>query len=322
MDRETAVKQIQELSVDNEELSDYLMWSLDEVKKSRNINSYSKMIRLEGKRFGKLKVLEEINPQSYKPGNKKRTWLCKCSCGNYKIVTQDILKPDRNCSCGCETQVENLLGKRFGKLVVVERLENVRDSSGHMRSYYVCECDCGNKVQYDRHSLTKGSVNSCGCYKKELMQNPTTNWRFQKFLRENKETLRRTLYHIQQRCLNENYQNYRYYGFRGISVCDEWCGEDGYMNFYLWAYKNGFRKGLSIDRINNDGDYTPDNCRWTTHKEQQRNKSTTHYIEYKGETKSIGEFAELYNIPYNVLWNRISNGWSVENAIETPTKRA
>lgn len=94
------------------------------------------------------------------------------------------------------------------------------------------------------------------------------------------------------------------------------------MNFYLWAYKNGFRKGLSIDRINNDGDYTPDNCRWTTHKEQQRNKSTTHYIEYKGETKSIGEFAELYNIPYNVLWNRISNGWSVENAIETPTKRA
>jgi hypothetical protein len=121
--------------------------------------------------------------------------------------------------------------------------------------------------------------------------------------------------HMRQRCYNPNDARYKWYGAKGVKICDIWNGEYGFLNFFYWAIATGFKENLSIDRIDVDGDYSPWNCKWSTHKEQQRNKTNSHYYEYNGQKKCIGEWAELYNIDYNLLQTRLSKGWTIEQAL-------
>lgn len=121
------------------------------------------------------------------------------------------------------------------------------------------------------------------------------------------------------RCHREKYHSYKRYGGRGITVCDEW--RNDFHAFYEWAIRNGYHEGLSIDRIDNDKGYSPDNCRWVTMKVQGNNKRSNHYIEYNGETHTIAEWSEILGIPRNVLYHRFERGWSVKRAFET-VKRA
>lgn len=131
-----------------------------------------------------------------------------------------------------------LLGKRFGKLVVIEKAP--RNSSGKLR--YLCQCDCGNQRIVISTLLNKGLVVSCGCLKS------STN----------------RLYHIYYdmitRCYNKKAKSYKYYGYKGITVCASW--RNSYNNFNIWALSSGYDDNLTIDRINSDGNYEPDNCRW------------------------------------------------------------
>ena len=122
---------------------------------------------------------------------------------------------------------------------------------------------------------------------------------------------------IHQKCLNPNSPAYKYYGGRGISVCDEW--KSDFLTFYNWANANGYRDGLTIDRINNDGDYTPNNCRWVTMKEQSINKRNTVTLEYNGITKSIKEWSDDLGFKREVLKSRLKNGWSAEETLTTPS---
>ena len=124
---------------------------------------------------------------------------------------------------------------------------------------------------------------------------------------------------IKQRCLNKNNKSYKNYGGRGITICKDW--ENNYKSFQEWAIQNGYKPNLSIDRINNNGDYEPHNCRWTTRLEQNRNTRRTHYIEYNGKKYIMKDLAKLLNINYYTFANRIlTYGWSIQEAIEGKRK--
>lgn len=122
-----------------------------------------------------------------------------------------------------------------------------------------------------------------------------------------------------QRCHNPKTRQYGYYGGRGIAVCDEW--RDDYSCFREWALKNGYKQGLTIDRINNNDGYSPQNCRWATYKEQGRNRRGNHNITLNGETKCLREWSETVGINVSVISRRLRDGWSVESALTTPTKK-
>lgn len=118
---------------------------------------------------------------------------------------------------------------------------------------------------------------------------------------------------MKRRCELPSVHSYKYYGGRGISVCDEW--KESFVAFRDWAYKNGYKYGLSIDRIDNNGNYEPSNCRWVTMKEQANNQSSTLKIEYKGETKTLHEWAENLGVKSHTLYQRIYKlGWNIERA--------
>lgn len=130
------------------------------------------------------------------------------------------------------------------------------------------------------------------------------------------------IYHnIKTRCYNSNSTNYIYYGARGISMCDEWL--ESFLTFREWAFNNGYKEGqgLSIDRIDVNGNYEPNNCRWVDNKTQQNNKSDNHYITYNNKTQTLGQWAEELCIHRQTLSNRIyRNGWSIDKAFTTPVK--
>lgn len=118
---------------------------------------------------------------------------------------------------------------------------------------------------------------------------------------------------MKQRCSNPKSRGYKWYGAKGIKVCEEWQSAE---NFYKWAIQNGYTIGLTIDRIDPAGDCEPNNCRWITMSEQQSNRSTTHFIEYQGERHTLTEWSKLLHIPRSTLSNRLNMlGWSVEKAL-------
>lgn len=135
--------------------------------------------------------------------------------------------------------------------------------------------------------------------------------------RDNKEnyTLYNTWCGMKRRCFNQNYSRYKDYGGRGITICEEWLDFD---NFVDWAKENGFEIGLTIERIDNDGNYEPSNCAWITRAEQNRNRRSNKYIEYQGETKTLAEWCEKLGLKYGRVQERLASGWSVEDAFTQP----
>ena len=123
---------------------------------------------------------------------------------------------------------------------------------------------------------------------------------------------------MKQRCYNPKDPHYKWYGARGIVVCDEW--RDDFKAFYDWALSHGYKDGLTIDRIESTKDYSPDNCRFITMSAQQRNKSSNKRIEYNGETKSVQEWAEKLNIKPSTLRARFNKGWDVARALTEPVR--
>ncbi len=196
----------------------------------------------------------------------------------------------------------DLTNKKFGKLKALEY--KGRNKSGGV---WRCLCDCGKEVFILGGNLRKGKTQSCGCYRFGLRQtHGKVNTRIYRIWKG-----------IKQRCINVKHNFYKDYGGRGITICDEW--RNDFQAFYDWAITHGYSDDLTIDRINNDGNYEPSNCRWTTNKTQQRNKRTNHLVMYKGEIHTIAEWSEIFDIPYNALYLRlVVRNWSVEKAFTTP----
>ena len=201
---------------------------------------------------------------------------------------------------------KDLTGEVFGRLTVIERTNNYKDGS----SQWICKCNCGNIKTVIGKNLTSGKIKSCGCYNHYKAKQQFTTHGYSHTRLHNKWLK------IKERCYNQNSRCYKNYGGRGIKICDEW--KNNFMNFYNWAMENGYQEGLTIDRINVNGNYEPSNCRFITQKEQQNNRRNNVYITYKNEVKTLSQWADYYNIPYKVLWKRIKLGWTFEKAISTP----
>lgn len=266
---------------------------------------------ITGVKFGYLTVMKEVEPFINSKGKQERMWLCKCDCGNTKIVKRSCLKWGTNSSCGCKTIAKEINpGDRFGKLFVVMQGQNMREKTGHMRRTYICQCDCGNIISVYGKDLLAGRKKCKRCKIPEKIKRNTI---------KNKR-----IYNIWNcminRCYNTNSSNYKYYGGKGISVCENWKCEGGYNNFLQWSLLNGYKDDLSIDRIDVLKNYTPDNCRWVDIKTQSRNKTNTIYVNYNGHRKCLAELAEENNIDYNLLSGRLKRGWDIEKALTTPRR--
>ena len=187
----------------------------------------------------------------------------------------------------------NHTGERYGKLTII----GCEKINGMIKQK--CLCDCGN-IAYVRYSrLTSGHKKSCGCLR-------------HKYNIENKR-LFNCWYGMKGRCDSSNRKDSKYYHDKGISYCDEW---RIYENFQKWALENGYSDELTLDRINGDLPYCPENCRWITIEEQQRNKSNCIYFTHNGETKTISEWAREFGINRSTLYDRIYKlGYSFEEAI-------
>ena len=196
----------------------------------------------------------------------------------------------------------DLTGQKFGRLTVIARAEH---KGKHLR--WNCECECGNECVVASSHLRTGHTKSCGCYAKEVRSitgksrsihgmdgTPTYNsWRG-----------------IIKRCTDPNNASYQSYGGRGIKVCDRW------MKFKNFLEDMGVKpEGKSIDRKDTNGDYCPENCQWSTAKDQARNRNNNRLIEFNGEVKCITQWSDELGIPYAVLNYRLSRGWDVKRAL-------
>ena len=202
----------------------------------------------------------------------------------------------------------DLIGKRFGRLIVI--CEYDKDKDGKIR--YLCKCDCGNKTTVRGYSLRRGDTTSCGCYAKESAI--TRNTKYSK-----KEKILYDVWRsMKQRCNNSNSKDYHNYGCRGISVCDEW---NDYLVFYNWGIKHGYEKNKQLDRINNNGNYEPSNCRWVTPLENLNNTRKTKHFTIGKITHTLTEWCQIYNVRRAIVEDRTRRGWDIEKALTTPLIR-
>lgn len=260
---------------------------------------------ITGQRFGNLTVIEKAETVKVKYGTVVK-WLCKCECGNTRIVPGTELRRGKAKHCGC-LKVEDLTGKKFNKLTVIRRVENTKNG----QTRWLCECDCGNTKIVTGVGLRRNHVKSCGCLVKEMSGKNL----IKHGLSNNKVFYR--LMHIRKgmkiRCYNPNNKSYSNYGGRGIKVCDEWLDKKtGMKSFYDWAIQNGYKEGLTIDRIDVNGNYEPNNCRWVTNKIQCNNKTNNHIITYNGETHTMTEWSEIFGISYDAIRYRIKRNFPKE----------
>ena len=197
----------------------------------------------------------------------------------------------------------NLIGEKYGRLTVVERAENMG-----VQTAWRCVCDCGNKITVRTNSLRTGNTRSCGCLHQDSPDKHIIHGLCN-------HPLYSVWYGIKARCNNPSSMNYPRYGARGIKVCDAW--ENDFLTFYEWSIRSGWEHGLTIDRIDNDGDYCPENCRWVTHEVQNNNTRNNVNITYNGKTQTITQWANELGINESTLRKRISRGWDIDKALST-----
>lgn len=195
--------------------------------------------------------------------------------------------------------VKNMVGYQFNGCEVLKRSGTNSDN----RAKWLCKCRCGNKFETTGKCIRNGDSQSCGCYRKEV-----TKKRGKKNATHGDTNTR--LYHIYRgmkaRCYYTESQNYEKYGGKGIKICKEWL--DDFTIFKKWALDNGYTENLSIDRINNERNYEPDNCRWADHKIQTRNRSITKRAMFQGDLMTLGEIVEKTGLSYSTINYRHKHG--------------
>lgn len=197
-----------------------------------------------------------------------------------------------------KNRIKDLTGKKFGMLTAI----GIDDSKKGRKTYWVCQCDCGNVKSVRSDTLQSGCAKSCGCLKaKQDKVNLTAN--------HSHKMSGSRIYNIWQgmkaRCNNPNNVRYHRYGGRGIKVCEEW--EESFEAFYQWAKDNGYSEAKSIDRVDNNKGYAPNNCRWATDKQQANNRCTNVNITIGNATKTLTQWCEIFKVDSKKVFARYNN---------------
>ena len=258
------------------------------------------------------------------------TWLCECNCDKHtKFVTTGYrIRTGIVKSCGCildeirRSRFINMTGWKMWEhgvsdsRLTVLRQEESKNQENSSDTYWLCECNCGNHKQIIVRGtdLRQGRVRSCGCLFDEYIND----------MRDNScksEKLYAIWCGIKGRCYVESNSSYKNYGGRGIQVCDEW--KNSYSNFKNWAINNGYNENAmrgecTIERIDVNGNYCPNNCKFVTSKEQANNRRSNRLITINGVTKNITEWADAVGLTNDCIYARLKLGWTEYNAVMTP----
>lgn len=204
----------------------------------------------------------------------------------------------------------DLTGQRFGRLTVIERAKD--DAYGNVR--WMCRCECGNIVVRHSHVLRRNSQSDCGCGKPKRNKKAATK-------HDGKNTRLYSIWvDMRRRCENQKNPSFSRYGGSGITVCPEW---HDFTVFRTWAYSHGYSEILTIDRIDNDKGYSPENCRWVTLKVQENNRRNNTLLVFKGECHTLSQWAEITGIHRATIGRRIHNyGWPIDRALTEPVKHS
>lgn len=207
--------------------------------------------------------------------------------------------------------LEKLKGFRIGRLIGLDKYKFI-DSSDALRKrkylFFEFRCDCGVIRMFPVKSVLDGHTKSCGCYNRDRITTHSLS----------KTRLYKIWMGIKVRCNNPNFKHYNRYGGRGISIDKEW--DNSFDKFNDWALSNGYNRILTIDRINNDGNYTSENCRWIDMKQQGQNRNNNIKYEYKGEMLTISVISQKININRASVNIKLRKGMSIEQIIKTHTK--
>lgn len=202
---------------------------------------------------------------------------------------------------------KTFLGKKVGKITIVEYLGKIKKEKGDNHRFWLGKCECGKNIYLRQTDILKETRKSCPKCNRSSYKHGMTNTR---------------LFHIWQnmrgRCYCKTNYDYKDYGNRGIKICDEW--EYEFLNFYNWAINNGYSDELTLDRIDNEKDYCPENCRWSTAKFQSNHKTNNVYYTFKRKTQTSKQWCDEYGISQTTFIDRLKRGWTLEQALTIPTK--
>ena len=197
----------------------------------------------------------------------------------------------------------DLTGKRFSELIAIR--PTGKNHQGN--TLWLCRCNCGKEIIAINSNLTRGNTKSCGCIgSKKIIERNTTHGCYA-------TPLYSVWRSMKERCFTASCSAYSDYGGRGITICEEW--KSDFLAFREWAMSGGFAEGLTIDRIDNNGNYEPENCRWVTQIVQANNKRNNRYITVGGITSSLADTCRAYNASYKKVWKRLRRGWEIEKAL-------
>lgn len=219
-----------------------------------------------------------------------------------------------------KTTLYDMTGTKWNKLTVIERAGSI---SG--KAAWKCRCDCGKECIVNGDNMRNGHTTSCGCERKRIAREESAKKRAEKNPNANYSAhgdTRTRLYdiwsHMKSRCSRPYDPRYKDYGGRGISVCEEW---QMYGSFQKWAIENGYKDDLTIERIDNDKNYCPENCTWIPKSDQAKNRRINVMYTENGVTRNMREWAKIKGINYGTVQCRRKRGWTLEKALNTPVKK-
>lgn len=283
------------------------------------MNKYTNIIN---NKYEGLTVIKYDGIKITKQGNKDVKWICKCNyCDNIKSYSVENIP--KNKSCGClrrqnKTKYKIDYNKTYGFLKPIREEKCAFGTQKKPKYKILCKCDCNKEILVDRNRLIKGRIKSCGCHQEYRKIGHIKHG----YTSKNNPHPRKNLYslynRIKDRCYHENNDDYKDYGGRGIHMCKRWLWESGFQNFINDIMKD-WQPGLSIDRIDVNKGYSPENCKLSNAKEQARNKRNTQRFELNGENLTLMEWCEKYNVKYSLVYKRLKmRKWNLLDALTRP----